>query len=130
MGGAFLVVDDSETFRRTAVTLLNLRGFTEVAAVAGMNEALAEVARGCPAAVLIDVNLIGISGYEAAAAISEVCPGARVVLTSAEIERIPDDVLAGCGVVAFVPKSALASVDLRALFLDGGRPLSPGRADT
>jgi two-component system, NarL family, response regulator LiaR len=125
-----LVVDDNESFRRTAVTLLTVRGFTVIAAVAGRDEAVALVARTCPDGVLMDINLVGSSGYEASTAVRQACPGSRVVLTSASVEDVPRDLLDACGAVTFVPKIALASIDLHELFLDGERPLSPDHADT
>jgi CheY-like chemotaxis protein len=117
-----LVVDDSGTFRVTAAELLNLRGFGLLAAAADGEEAhAAVVAHGCPDGVLLDINLPGPDGFAVAASLTSVCPQARIVLTSADVDDVPASTLADCGAVAFVPKTGLATADLDRLFTPDGR---------
>jgi len=118
-----LVVDDSGHFRSTAAELLTMRGLCPVAAAADGEEAHAAVsAHGCPDGVLLDVNLPGPDGFTVAASLALVCPGSRIVLTSADVDDVPRSALTDCGAVAFVPKTELATVDLNQLFApDDGR---------
>ena len=51
-----------------------------------------------------------------AASLATACSGARIVLTSADVDQVPAQVLQACAVVAFVPKQELAVADLRTLF--------------
>jgi DNA-binding NarL/FixJ family response regulator len=115
-----LVVDDSQHFRQGARELLTLRGLQVVAGVADGKEALAAVMRRCPDGVLLDVNLPGRDGYAVAASLAAVCPAARIVLTSSDIDGVPTSVLSECGATAFVPKTELATVDLGRLFSGEG----------
>jgi CheY-like chemotaxis protein len=118
-----LVVDDSGDFRGTAAELLALRGYALLAAAADGEEARAAVdALGCPDAVLLDVNLPGPDGFAVAASLVSLCPRARIVLTSADLDDVPAPSVAACGAVAFVPKTELATVDLDRLF--GSDPAS------
>jgi len=111
-----LVVDDSQHFQDGVRELLMLRGFEVIDVAADGEEALAAVARACPDGVLLDVNLPGRDGYAVAASLAAVCPAARIVLTSTDVDGVPTSVLADCGATAFVPKTDLATVDLARLF--------------
>jgi CheY-like chemotaxis protein len=115
-----LVVDDSAAFRRAAAGLLALRGFGVLPDAADRAAALDIVAtQGCPDAALVDVHLPGDDGLHVAAALRLVCPSARIVLTSSDVDRVSAADLARCGALAFVTKDELALADLRAL-LGGG----------
>jgi DNA-binding NarL/FixJ family response regulator len=111
-----LVVDDSPHFRNGVRELLVLRGLDVVDVAADGEEALAAVARACPDGVLLDINLPDRDGYAVAAVLASVCAAARIVLTSSDVDGVPISVLAECGATAFVPKTELATVDLRRLF--------------
>ena len=116
MACRILVVDDSESFRRTAAQLLAARGLLPLAATCDGPEALAAVSGECPDGILLDINLPGQDGYAVAALIASACPAARIVLTSSDIEDVPSAVLRSCGAAAFVPKIELATTDLPRLF--------------
>src|SRR5215211_9277300 len=111
-----LVVDDNQHFRRHVGELFMLRGLEVVDAAADGEDALAAAVRGCPDGVLLDVNLPGRDGYAVAASLAAVCPAARIVLTSSDVDRVPTAVLRQCGASAFVPQTDLATVDLGRLF--------------
>jgi CheY-like chemotaxis protein len=115
MAAPILIVDDSPDFRAMAAELLAARGFERVEGAADGEQALAAVARECPAVILLDVNLPGSDGFTVAASLAAYCPGARIVLTSADTEQVPAEVLKACAATAFVPKQELARADLRAL---------------
>jgi|tagenome__1003787_1003787.scaffolds.fasta_scaffold20970736_2 CheY-like chemotaxis protein len=111
-----LVVDDNQHFRRQVVELFMLRGLEVVDAAVDGKDALAAVVRTCPDGVLVDINLPGSDGYSVAASLAAICPGARIVLTSSDVDQVPAAVLRECGATAFIPKTDLATVDLWWLF--------------
>ena len=116
-----LVVDDSGAFRRTAATLLALRGYELLATARDGRAAIEAASRDCPDGVLLDVNLPDWDGFAVARALAAVCPAVRIVLTSADVEDVPAAELARCQAAAFVPKDELAVVDLTRWFGPDGR---------
>ena len=116
-----LVVDDSGAFRRTARTLLALRGYELLATARDGRAAIEAASRDCPDGVLLDVNLPDWDGFAVARALAAVCPAVRIVLTSADVEDVPAAQLARCQAAAFVPKDELAVVDLTRWFGPDGR---------
>lgn len=115
-----LVVDDNEHFQRHVGELFMLRGLEVVDAAADGEDALAAVVRACPDGVLLDINLPGRDGYAVAASLGAICPAARIVLTSSDVDEVPTAVLLECGATAFVPKTDLATLNLRWLFGGAG----------
>jgi two-component system nitrate/nitrite response regulator NarL len=120
MPGRILIVDDSESFRAAAAQLLAARGLEPLGPAGDGDAALAAVAAGCPDGILLDINLPDRDGFAVAALLASVCPAAAIVLTSSDIDEVPDAVLASCGAAAFVPKTELATADLRRLFAGRG----------
>ena len=114
-----LVVDDNQHFRRHVCELFMLGGLVVVDAAADGQDALAAVVRTCPDGVLLDINLPGRDGYAVAASLAAICPAAKIVLTSSDVDEVPAAVLFECGATAFVPKTDLATLDLRLLFGGG-----------
>jgi DNA-binding NarL/FixJ family response regulator len=123
MAFRILVVDDDPHFRHSADELLALLGFELIGAAVDGEEAIAAAGRACPDGVLLDVNLPGGDGYAVAASLAAVCPAARIVLTSSDVDDVPAAALTACGATAFVPKTELATADLRRLF-HGGPPVA------
>lgn len=117
VGHRILIVDDSPDFRAAAAELLAERGFDVLVTAMDGEHALAAAADGCPDGFLLDINLPGQDGFAVAASLAAACPRARIVLTSAEVDYVPADVLRTCTAVAFVPKHELAVTDLAALFV-------------
>jgi DNA-binding NarL/FixJ family response regulator len=60
--GPILIVDDDQPFRELVSVLLERAGYVSAEAASG-EEALGVVRRGRPCAVLLDVQLDGMSGY-------------------------------------------------------------------
>jgi len=116
MASRILIVDDSAPFRALATELLAARGFEVVEEAADGEQALAAVAGKCPDGILLDLNLPGPNGFEVAASLAAACAGARIVLTSADIDRVPAEVMKTCPAVAFIAKQELALADLETLF--------------
>ena len=63
-----MVIDDSQTIRRTAETLLAKEGFTVVTAQDGF-EALAKIADHHPDLIFVDIMMPRLDGYQACALI-------------------------------------------------------------
>ncbi len=68
MSAKVMVIDDSQTIRRTAETLLSREGYTVVTAQDGF-EALAMIADHRPDIVFIDIMMPRLDGYQACALI-------------------------------------------------------------
>jgi CheY-like chemotaxis protein len=111
-----LIVDDSPHFRAAVTALLDARGFDVLESAADGEQALAAVDGKCPDGILLDINLPGSDGFAVAARLAAACSGARIVLTSAEVEHVPAEVLRACAASAFVPKEELAVADLSMFF--------------
>jgi DNA-binding NarL/FixJ family response regulator len=115
-----LIVDDDAGFLGLAAELLAERGFEVLDKAMDSDQALAAAIRERPDGILLDINLPGRDGFATAAALSEVCPSARIVLTSADVQHIAADTLRGCCAHAFVPKEDLATADLAGLLTRSG----------
>jgi DNA-binding NarL/FixJ family response regulator len=111
-----LIVDDNPHFRAATAELLAARGFQLIDEAADGDEALSAVSRVRPDGILLDINLPGRDGLAVATSLASTCPGVRIVLTSAEVDRIPASVLKNCGAAVFVPKDRLATAHLDELF--------------
>ncbi len=106
-----LVVDDQDPFRRAMSAVVDAtEGFAVVGAVASGEESVAAAAELRPDLVLMDVNLPGIDGIEAARRIRQGAPAPVVVLLSTYDEDDFD--LSGCGAAAYISKSALSPARL------------------
>ena len=114
-----LVVDDQDPYRRAmSVVVDSTDGFVVVRAVASGEESVAAAAELEPDLVLMDINLPGISGIEAARQIRGVASAPVVVLLSTHDEDDFD--LSGCGAAAYVSKSALSPARLRQVWTGRG----------
>jgi DNA-binding NarL/FixJ family response regulator len=106
-----LVVDDQDPFRRAMSAVVDeTEGFAVVGAVASGEESVAAAAALRPDLVLMDINLPGIDGIEAAGQISRAGTAPVVVLLSTYDEDDFD--LTGCGAAAYISKSALSPARL------------------
>ena len=115
-----LIVDDDARFLGLAAELLAERGFDVLGKAMDAAQALDATIRECPDGILLDINLPGRDGFATAAALSEACPSARIVLTSADVRHVAAEILRGCSADAFVPKEELATTDLGDLFRRAG----------
>jgi DNA-binding NarL/FixJ family response regulator len=101
-----LVVDDQEPFRRAmAAVVEETDGFVVVGSVTSGEESLAAAAELRPQLVLMDVNLPGIDGIEAARLLTSGAERPVVMLLSTYDEDQFD--LHGCGAAAYVAKASL-----------------------
>jgi DNA-binding NarL/FixJ family response regulator len=115
-----LIVDDDTGFLSLAAELLTDRGFEVLGKAGDAAQALAAAKREPPDGILLDINLPGHDGFATAAALSQVCPAARIVLTSSAVRDVAAELLRGCSADAFVPKEDLATTDLGDLFRRAG----------
>jgi DNA-binding NarL/FixJ family response regulator len=122
-----LVVDDQDPYRRAmSVVVDSTEGFVVVGAVASGEESVAASAELEPDLVLMDINLPGISGIEAARLVRGAASAPVVVLLSTHDEDDFD--LSGCGAAAYVSKSALSPARLQQVWSDRGAPLAQEQA--
>jgi CheY-like chemotaxis protein len=99
-----LVVDDQAAYRRAlAAVVTETDGFVVVAETTSGEESIAVAGEVLPDLVLMDVNLPGISGIDAARVLTESPGGPIVVLLSTYDEDEFD--LEGCGASAYVAKA-------------------------
>lgn len=100
-----LIVDDQGPFRRAAATVVLVTAGFEVVGEAESGEEAVELAGSlAPGLVLMDINMAGINGIEAARRITSAHPGVTVVLLSTyQAEDLPADA-ATSGAVAYVNK--------------------------
>ena len=105
-----LVVDDQEPFRRAMATVVEATdGFVVVGMATTGEESLAAAASLQPDLVLMDVNLPGIDGAEAAALVSAAAPGSRTVLCSTyRLEDLRIDP-GGPGIAGYLHKEELGA---------------------
>jgi CheY-like chemotaxis protein len=111
-----LIVDDSAHFRAVAAELLTDRGLEVVGLAADGAQATELIDAVRPDGALIDINLGGPDGFSVAAALAAACPRARIVMTSANVDCVSDELLRVSGAAAFVTKDELTSTDLAGLF--------------
>jgi len=116
MGIRILIVDDDAGFLGVVAELLVERGFEVLEKAMDAAQALAATVRERPDGILLDINLPGRDGFATAAVLSQACPSARIVLTSADVRHVTAEILRGCSAHAFVPKQELATIDLADLF--------------
>ena len=122
-----LVVDDQDPYRRAmSVVVDSTEGFVVVGVVASGEESVAAAAELTPDLVLMDINLPGINGIEAARQIRGLASAPVVVLLSTHDEDDFD--LSGCGAAAYVSKSALSPARLLQVWSDRGAQLAREQA--
>lgn len=100
-----LIVDDQAPFRRAAAAVVKVtRGFEVVGEAGSGEEAVELVGAVAPRLVLMDINMGGISGIEAARRIVAASPDVTVVLLSTyQADDLPADA-ATSGAIAYVTK--------------------------
>ena len=119
-----LIVDDQGPFRRAAAAVVKVTGGFDVVGEAASGEEAVELAAAmAPQLVLMDINMGGINGIEAARRITSANPGVVVVLLSTyQADDLPAD--AGTsGAVAYVNKEEFGPQVLQEVWArrDGGR---------
>ena len=112
-----LVADDQPPFRRAARSVLNAAsGFQLVGEAISGEEAVALVASLLPDVVLMDINMTGMGGIEAARSIAATHPGTMTILVSTYREEDLPLQARVCGAAAYLHKSDFDGQVLRALW--------------
>jgi CheY-like chemotaxis protein len=108
-----LIVDDDPRFREFAAGIVRSAGLCVAGEASDGAEALSVAESLRPAAVLVDIGLPDIDGFELVRRLTD-GPGApRVLLTSSDAGPFPARIVAACGAVGFVAKTELEACDLR-----------------
>ena len=110
-----LIVDDHSGFRAAARRMLVSDGFDVVGEAADAAEALEACARLHPEAVLLDVQLPDVDGFEIAARLRSNGYRPEVVFTSTRDEVEFGSLVARSGARGFIPKAELSGAKLAAL---------------
>jgi DNA-binding NarL/FixJ family response regulator len=110
-----LIVDDHGGFRNAASRVLEAGGFEVVGEAANGAQALDAVARLRPDAVLLDVQLPDIDGFEVAARLCANGNRPIIVLTSSRDALEFGSLIARSGARGFIPKADLSGSSLAAL---------------
>ena len=125
-----LVVDDDDHFRVALAELLSTHGLEVVGTAASGKAAIEECRTLEPDVVLMDVQMPGLNGIEAARSVVEACPDARVVMltVSGDGDDVLEAMLAGATgylVKGTTPDALVAGIRAAAA---GDALLSPGLA--
>ena len=112
-----LVVDDSETFLRVAVRMLERDGITVVGTAASIAEALERAVALRPQVALVDVHLAGESGLELARvlAATDACGEVPVILMSTHAEEELAPLVGSSPATGFVAKQDLSGAAVRSV---------------
>ncbi len=112
-----MVVDDQASFRRAARAVIDATpGFTALDDAASGPEALECALELQPDLVLMDANMPGMDGFEAARRLTAAHPNSVVVLVSIEDQDGLPSSVSSCGAVGFLHKQELRPATLRALW--------------
>src|SRR3954468_4255628 len=106
-----LIVDDSRCFAAAARTLLERRGYEVLGVAESATDAIDQVKRLEPAAMLLDVMLPDGTGFGVAAQLRGSAPEPAVLLTSSD-DYTCYSLAEECGARGFVLRSQLATCDL------------------
>jgi DNA-binding NarL/FixJ family response regulator len=109
-----LIVDDSRTFLHTACDLLERQGVRVVGLAATSAEALRLAAELHPEVMLIDITLVGESGFELARRLADQGQGEAVlILISTHSQDDFAELIAESPAAGFLPKSKLSADAIR-----------------
>lgn len=115
MAMSLLIVDDHAAFRAFISQMLSAEGFDVAGEVPDGESAVAAVRDLRPDAVLLDIQLPGIDGFEVARRIAQIECGPRVVLTSMRAASAYGQRITESPVTGFLPKEQLSGAALAAL---------------
>lgn len=115
MPKSVLIVDDHPGFRASARRMLEAGGYAVVGEAGDGEEAIAAAGELAPDLVLLDVQLPGIDGFEAATRLRGLEPAPEVVLTSSRDRADFGDAVAESPARGFIAKADLCAPALAEL---------------
>jgi DNA-binding NarL/FixJ family response regulator len=107
-----VIVDDHPSFRETARSCLEQRGFDVVGEASCATTAMRAVELHEPDAMLLDVHLGDDDGFAVCDAVTRLRPDLAVILTSLDSYEHCGERLESCGARGFLRKAHLATFDL------------------
>jgi DNA-binding NarL/FixJ family response regulator len=110
-----VIVDDHSSFRSSARALLESEGFDVVGEADTGAAALEEIKRLQPDAVLLDVQLPDMDGFDVVARLGGNGSRPAIVLTSSRDSVEYGTLVADCGARGFIAKAELTGAALAAL---------------
>lgn len=115
MVSTFLIVDDHASFRAQAKALLEENGHTVVGEAVDGRSGVERARALSPEAVLLDVGLPDIDGFEVARRLAETPQPPTVILTSSRQAAEYGPRLVGCPAAGFIAKDELSGPAVAAL---------------
>jgi DNA-binding NarL/FixJ family response regulator len=119
MARTVLIVDDHARFRRSARALLEFEGFEVVGEATNGEEGVALARRLAPEALLLDVQLPDIDGFEVADRVADVSPRPDIVFVSNRDAADYVTRVAACGARGFITKGDFSPETLQGCLRDG-----------
>ena len=80
-----LVVDDESLIADSVAAILNRNGYAAISRYSG-TDAIASIQEQCPDIMVSDVVMPDLNGIQLAKAVRSMCPGARIVLFSGNVD--------------------------------------------
>ena len=122
MALSWLVVDDHAAFLAAARSLLESDGFHDIGLASDGQSAIAAAVRDAPGALLIDVQLPDMSGFEVAREIVRRGLDPLIILTSSRQRSDYGTKVDSSVAPHFVEKAGLRLGVLKQLVVESGRP--------
>lgn len=99
--------DDDRTFRTLVRAVIEAQDDMQVVSESCDGaECLAEIAQVRPDAVLLDLDMPIMTGFEALEKLAADCPETKVIVLSGETRERVEPIVRGLGAVAFIDKGA------------------------
>jgi DNA-binding NarL/FixJ family response regulator len=114
MAMTLLIVDDHTAFRTVARKVLEQHGYNVVGEAADGEAAIAAVRELRPDVVLLDVQMVGIDGFEVAARLTAAGDPPAIVMVSSRDRQDFGGMIEASGACAFIPKGDLSGPALDA----------------
>jgi DNA-binding NarL/FixJ family response regulator len=114
-GRRVVIVDDHESFRKCARTLLESEGFEVVGEAADRESAVALAAELSPDCVLLDIQLPDIDGFAVAERLLAADPQLQIVLVSSRDRSSYGPLIDKSGARGFLSKGDVSGVALERL---------------
>ena len=125
-----ILVEDHDDYRKNMEFLLNSNDDYECLSFADFEQASLKVKEYAPQAVILDINLPGVSGIDAARIIKKTSPEIQIMMCTVyeDDEKIFDALKAGaCGYI--LKRAPVQEIfDAVRQLLSGGSPMSPSIA--